>query len=229
MTKPTKTTDKIVDMELPTSKGQVATTSNHSISSTVASAQDTAKAVGSIRANPAVSSFMQRVLASKMQDKVVKDSDLDNPYGRPVPPINANLPAVINTAIAKTNGKFNVKWHQVKNLPGYFQSAIRAMGREVFTPVTRTKIEDINVISSLTNSDMELKLMGTWIKKHGVRNDSMEMKFHDLLPGYQANVDVYAAQGYTFAIVADQFGQYIYGWEETDNKIGHTHTTRMIG
>lgn len=220
MAKLTKFTSKTIDMASPMSKGQIAT------------ADDTARSISqhsrNITGNPAVSNFMQRVLASKMRDSEVSDNDLDNPYSRPIPPTNNNLPAVISTAIAKTDGKFNVKWHQVKNLPGYFQSAIRAMGRAVFEPVTKTRIEDIHVISSLSNSETELRMMGSWIAKHGHRNDAMEMKFHDLLPGYSAKVNVYAAQGYTFAVVEDQFGRYIYGWDEDDNKIGRTHTTHMI-
>lgn len=233
MAKPTKTYNKTIDLEMPTSKGQLSKVDSRvqQVPGTVASASDTAKSIAAhskgAMSNPAISKFMQRVLASKMKDKVVDDDDLDNPYTRPEPRTPDNLPAVISKAVAQTDGRFNVKWHQVKNLPGYFQSAIRAMGRAVFEPVTKTRIENIYVISSLSNTETELRMLGSWIAKHGHKNDSMEMKFHDLLPGYNAKVDVYAAYGYTFAVVEDQFGRYIYGWDETDNRIGRTSTKQI--
>lgn len=131
----------------------------------------------------------------------------------PEPRTPENLPAVISTAVARSEDvPFEPQWHMVRHLPGYMQRAIRAMGRQIFGPFTETPLEDIQVLSTLSNDDTEVKMMAAWIRKNGVRDDQAEMDFAATMPGYAAQTQIWSTQGYQFMIVKDFAGYYIYGW-----------------
>lgn len=130
----------------------------------------------------------------------------------PVPPTPENLPAVISTAIANTGETIIPEWHMVKHLPGYMQNAIRAVGRSVFGQFTDTPLEKIQVLSTLSNSETEVRGMMAWIKHNGIRDDRAELDFAGSIPGYGADVQLWNVVGYTFMLVKDFAGYYIYGW-----------------
>ena len=169
-------------------------------------------------------------IAARYLDRIMSSGLSDDETPDEVPgfeqPVTTTLPAVISKAIEVTGGAINPKWHAVKHLPGHMQSAIRAMGRAVFAPITKTRIEDIFVLSTFTNRPQELDYVGSWIKKHGVRVDTITYKFEQLLPGYGAEIHVYSVEGYTFAVIQDPMGKYIYGWPDSDNKIGPTRISQ---
>lgn len=138
----------------------------------------------------------------------------------------ANLPKIISTALAllKTDvakiDEKGIAWHDVKHLPGSMSSAIRSIGRSVFAPFTKTPIENIQVIANLgggPNTKDEMAFYGTVIKKHGTRDRDLEIEFQDHIPNYQADVVIYHWLGYTFFIVKDFAGVYIYSWSSKDN------------
>lgn len=137
--------------------------------------------------------------------------DTDGAEPQPV----ENLPAVISTAVQTqdTEVTFEPEWHQVKHLPGYMQQGIRAMGRMVFAPFTDTPIEDIQVLSTLSNPATHVKKMAAWITRNGIRDDAAELRFEEIMPGYRADVVIYNTAGYQFMIVRDFAGHYIYGYE----------------
>lgn len=141
-----------------------------------------------------------------------EDNDtIDNDTGVTTPDIKTTtLPAIISKELS-TQG-FEPEWHQVKNLPGYAVTAIKTFGRQVFKPFTDTPIEDIYVISTLSNPDDHVKAIATWIKQNGVKNDHAEAKAEDILPGYSGEILMYDVEDFTFMIVKDNFGYYIYGW-----------------
>jgi|GEM_PF-5548577 len=196
----------------PTSKGQVSTnntskpeTTKSHIPGRVASALETKASMrGQINARAA--DYLSRIHTSGLSDgdRIETLPDL--------PRVPDNLPAVISQAIVDSGHNFEVRWHAVRNLPGYMQSAIRAMGRAVFRPLTSTPIEDIYVVSTLSNTESEVKQVGSWIMKNGKRDDKMTLKFHDILPGYEGEVRVWKVEGYTFIVVSDFMGNYIYGF-----------------
>lgn len=129
------------------------------------------------------------------------------------PPTPQNLPAIINTAVAASGMNIEPQWHMVKHLPGYMQSGIRALGRQIFAPFTDTPIEEIQVLSTLSNDDVEVKAMMTWIKRNAVKDDEAQIKF-DNSPAsrYGADVQIWNAEGFTFMVVKDPHGYYVYGW-----------------
>ena len=198
------------------SKGQVAKSSDKksSLPGRVASAHDTrtTHVHGDIGARGM--DYLSNLAASGIEDEV----NVEVPGYEPVPPTPENLPAIINKQVGMHG--VHPKWHMVKHLPGYMQSAIRGLGRQIFKNFTSTPIEDIQVLSTLTNHDAELAAVGTWVKKNGHRYDQMAMQFERLFPGYNAEIHVWAAVGYVFVVVQDDFGKYIYSWpEDTSNRL----------
>lgn len=152
----------------------------------------------------------------------------DLEYGRPEPETPGTdvatietMPDVINKEIAK-HAPVEPEWHQVKHLPGYLASAIRAMGRQVFSVFTNTRIEDIQVIANLSgqgpNSEREMNAVSGWLKDNGVRDTDGEMNFQRSIPDYGAEFQVYNAEKFTFMIVKDEYGNYVYSWPTKDNK-----------
>lgn len=146
-------------------------------------------------------------------------------------PKAADLPAVLANAL-KVAGMQNPKWHMVRNLPGYMSAGIRAIGRQVFRPFTSTEIEDIQVIANVNgsgpNTSAELNAVANFLVKFGTKNSDAAMHFHDRIPGYSAEMKVFTFANYTFLVVKDHAGQYIYSWPSTDNKVATDDDTLKI-
>lgn len=143
-------------------------------------------------------------------------------------PTSKNLPAIISKALATMGRSLkgispdDVEWHMVKHLPGYLSKPIRAMGRQVFSPFTKTPIEDIQVIASLggaPNTDAEIDAVSKYVSKNGHRDHALEVLFTEVIPGYNAHVIIYDCLGYTFCFVKDFAGNYIYSWPSSDTRI----------
>lgn len=145
----------------------------------------------------------------------------------------ADLPAVVNNDIAVLSD-IEPEWHQVKHLPGYLRSPIRALGRQIFGTFTDTPIENIQVLAELEgqgpNSPREINAVARWLLKHGVKDNQAVMNFERSIPGYNAEIVVYRARGYTFLLVRDFAGKYIYTWPSSDERaVGESHRTRIDG
>lgn len=140
----------------------------------------------------------------------------DGEIPQPVKP--QDLPAVIEREMIYTGGRAHPKWYQVKRLPGYMQQAIRLIGRKVFKSFTYTPIEEVHVLSTLTNTESELQLTASWIKKHGNKVVHQKLEFEELIPDYEADMEVWDVAGYQFALVKDFMGLYIYGWVPKSGK-----------
>lgn len=180
-------------------------------------------------------SFLQRL---GLEDPEISDEEAarnaaqitDTVAGvRPRPTETDNLPAtietlpdVINKEVAKRSS-VDPDWHQVKNLPGYLKSQIRALGRQVFGSFTSTKIEDIQIIADVggngPNSLRELNAVASWLKENGQRDTDGEINFQQSIPDYDADFEIYNAKKFTFMIVKDEYGNYIYSWPTADNKL----------
>lgn len=137
------------------------------------------------------------------------------------PPEPTTMPAVISQEIAAEEG-VEPEWHAVRNLPGYLQNGIRAMGRQVFGTFTKTPIEDIEVIANLggqgPNDTRELSAVAGWLRKNAERHTEGEMNFAQSIPDYGAEFVMYKAEGRTFLLVKDFAGKYIYSWPTADEK-----------
>jgi len=123
-----------------------------------------------------------------------------------------NLPAVISHAIERAGDRFDPRWHMVRRLPGYLAEPIRRLGRSLIGAFTQTPIEEIQVVSTLSNSETEVKMMMAWIAKHGVRQDVATLDVDAVISGYRPDVQKWAAEGYSFLLVKDMAGYYVYAW-----------------
>ena len=153
------------------------------------------------------------------------DHVLDVHADEPEPPTTENLPATVSKAMWDPNTKTgkanpNLTWHQVKNLPGYAKTAIRAIGRVVFAPFTTTPIDDIQVLSTLSNSEIEVKAMISWLVRNGVKVQDTNLDFNGrIFPGYNPEIKLYRALDYEFMCVKDHEGYYVYAWPATANRL----------
>jgi hypothetical protein len=158
-------------------------------------------------------------------DDMMRDEpEMPNDYEEviPEPPTPENLPSVINKTITAHDPQaINPEWHQIKNLPGYMQRPIRALGRGVFSQFTDLPIEQISLVANLggqgPNSDREVAGVAAWLKSNAERIDDAEMDFGDTIPGYNAETLLYKLPGMRFLVVRDFAGGYIYAWPESDD------------
>jgi hypothetical protein len=186
----------------------------------VASQQASADAVKNVKMD---STSLAHLLSLMLN---VDEDELDQDVGFidiTKPTVNL-LPKVMSKALLAA-GQVNPEFHMVKHLPGYMSKAIRMVGRAVFAPFTKTPIENIQVIANVNgsgpNSDRELNAVANFLKKHGTRqawSDDAEIQFNDLMPGYKAKTVIRSFANYTFAVVIDHAGKYIYAWPSTDSK-----------
>ena len=191
---------------------------------TKASAASTARAVGNITPTDAMRDMMSRinVPADAIANEPEMPGDVDHEEVTPEPPPPASVPALINKAIAATDpNAINPEWHQIKNLPGYMQRPIRAMGRATMGAFTDTPIEEISLVANLggqgPNSDREVSAVAQWLKTNAQKVDAADMDFGNTIPGYEAQTLVYKVPGMKFLVVRDFAGGYIYAWPDASN------------
>lgn len=179
-----------------------------------ASADDTRKAMKDVKLDLQSLLLMMNMDLSGLEDEIEMTYDL-------MIPTSSKLPKVISAAL-RAAGKEDPKWHMVRNLPGYMSQGIRAIGRQVFSPFTSTKIEDIQVIANLggsgPNTKAEINAVAGFLMKNGTKINDASMEFQERIPGYSAEMKVFTFANYTFLLVKDQAGEYIYSWPSTDNK-----------
>lgn len=234
------------DLNGPKTKGELATPQakpgqKQNTGRKTATAQRTWQQMGNVRLNPNIEMPEINTDEVDMDDEISDEEarqnagvnqdtefnmlhQLNTPGAVPEPRIPETLPAVISKAMAKSGtdlANIEPEWHMVKHLPGYLAAPIRAIGRKVFAPFTKTPIEDIQVLANLgggPNSEAELNAVTRFISSRGRRDDAMEIEFQRVIPSYGADVVIYNCEGYTFFLVRDFAGQYIYSWPEKDSK-----------
>lgn len=106
----------------------------------------------------------------------------------------------------------NPKWLRISDLPGYMQQAIRALGRQVFRQFTQTSIEEIDIISTVTHEEIEVRAVMAWISKNGIRDDQAKIDFSRFMMGMESNTQVWNTPEHTWLMVQDPGGYYIYRW-----------------
>lgn len=160
-----------------------------------------------------------RDLMNRMQDiQGTDDAGYPEPETADVPAVSVdtdNLPRVANQAL-QAAGVQNPQWHQVANLPGNMQRAVRMLGRALFGGLTSTPTEDIymvgNVMGQGPNTAQEVSAVAAWIRANGRDLGRGDIDFAGSIPGYQADIRTYDAAGIRWLMVQDEFGRYIYAW-----------------
>ena len=230
--KPTTTQDKTkipsLDIKDPDIGRAAPTTGKPNAEPTAprtASAEKTRAKTSSITTGPEGMRHMLDLTRNLNQVDTSNEPDLDTELGvpEPEPPTADNLPAVLQRGLMRGD-EVQPEWHQVQNLPGYLSKPIRAMGRQLFSMFTRTPIENINVLADLSgqgpNEHQELNAVSARLRDRGRRLRQAEVSMRDLMPDYDAQVSVFEADGYTFMLVKDFAGRYIYSWPTKDTVKG---------
>lgn len=130
-----------------------------------------------------------------------------------------NLPAMISRELERTDAQFDPMWHQVKHLPGYLQNAIRGTARQVFDRFTKTPIEDIQMMCTILDPEVDVRKMMAWIMNNGQEVDKMTFDFSAQIAGYKADFSIWRAAGYEFGLCHDMGGYYVYGWPEAEAQV----------
>lgn len=138
----------------------------------------------------------------------------------PTPTNGTTAVAPLNQAMGDVVPAGSKPWQYVKDLPGYMSNGIRELGRQVFSSLTSTPIEQIQVMANLqgrgpTDQGL-LDRVVNHLEQNGRRLQDMEFEAQELLPGYGAKVRMYSSNGYTFMAVKDQMGKYVYGWKDAN-------------
>lgn len=132
-----------------------------------------------------------------------------------------NAPSKKETEIAQRI--HNVEWHNMMDLPGNMHQVIRNMGRRVFSAFGEQDFEDIDVVASITNNEEDLDAVAGLVRQFGVPvvKDNI-VDFGDTIPGYKAHAGVWAFANQYYMFVKDDFGEYIYTWNNTEtDKLQH--------
>lgn len=127
----------------------------------------------------------------------------------------------------------NLRWLRLNQLPGFMWRAIRAMGESIFSPLTSTRLDRIEVIADLGGKgphtrqeidDTAHRLRVSNDPSRIVNYSSVQMA--KLFGGlYQAKAVRFEEPDFTYLLVQDAMGGYIYRWPSADTK----QNARCIG
>lgn len=191
------------------------------------SAANTRQRVSAIRPSDHMRDMMSRI--DMTQDDEIDDAEAARRAGvgaagteldqRPV--TAQNLPSVLSQAVLAA-GQQQPEWHTINNLPGYMRRAIRGMGRQIFSMMTRTPHENIMTIANVDgqgpNTSDEIRAVAGWLRANGQDLGPVEVNHGRAIPGYESQAHDFSAMGIRFHVVQDPMGQYIYAWPEQDSR-----------
>ena len=117
------------------------------------------------------------------------------------------------------------RWLRLNQLPGFMWSAIRAMGESVFSPLTRTRLDRIEVIADLGGSGphtrQEIDDTAHRLRRASDPSRIVEYSSEEvarLLGGgvYIARAVQFETAEHSYLLVTDAMGAYVYRWPAVD-------------
>ena len=167
--------------------------------------------------------LIQQYTDDEMTDLIPVNDEEEDEEGVGVEEVEPNtLPQEIRNDL-RAQGNLTARFHSVQNLPGYMQDGVRMMGKKVFSSITATPIEDMNVLANLggqgPNEQRELNAVAGMVNMYGERRGDYEMKFDRILEGYEADIKVYEYKDQIFCLVKDFAGSYIYSWPAENKRL----------
>ena len=122
------------------------------------------------------------------------------------------------------------RWIRLSQLPGFMWAAIRAMGESVFSLFTSTRLDRIEVIAHLSgnylhagfNSRTVIDATAARLRRRSdpsrIVEYSTEQMAQFLGGRYQARAVQFEDPNYTYLMVQDPMGSYIYRWPSADTR-----------
>jgi hypothetical protein len=161
---------------------------------------------------------------------------LDHEQGDPDHVRPDNLPAITRHEVANISqaiqaaGTVYPKWHGIKNLPGFQHRQIRGMGQDLFSMFTTTPHHDILTISTMANSEREVKAVLGWLQQNAESLPELDIDYTGYGMGeYKPQVREFRTENTRFHVVHDRAGWYIYAYPEqtavehggSNDRLGH--------
>lgn len=124
------------------------------------------------------------------------------------------------------------RWLRLDQLPGFMWQAIRTMGQSVFSPLTRTPLERIEVIADLGGNGPHSRQQID-ATAHGLRTKTSPSNIVEYASAelaqmfgglYQAQAIQFETSDLTYLLVKDPMGSYIYRWPTADT---HRRSARI--
>ena len=118
----------------------------------------------------------------------------------------------------------NPQWLRLNQLQGFLWSSIRAMGESVFSPLTRTPLERIEVIADLSgngpHSRQDIDATAHHLRSTSEPSTVVEYSSKEIARlfgrAYQAQAIQFESAEFTYLLVKDAMGSYIYRWPGVD-------------
>lgn len=194
------------------------------------SADQTARAAGHLGNLDAA---MQGMDSDEMSDdEFLASLDLPTPGGYPDEPKEPSkeigflqkgmttIPSEWKDVPAILGQKYNVNFHEVRNLPGMIQRSIRMLGRSLFGTLTSYPLDNVLCVSSFTNTDRDVNNVAGFAKKNAQQESDLDFDFARVMPGYTAKGYLSRVGDTTFMVIEDFAGKYVYSWpSEYDKQI----------
>ena len=149
------------------------------------------------------------------------DDDVDNDYADPEPQ-TPGTDLAVQSKDAVAQGWQNPDWMTIKQLPGYMQQGIRALGKTVFGSLTSTPLSKVSILANLQgggpSEERELNAVAHHARATAQEPRDLSMQFGEVIPGYEPDATLYVGEEDTYLIVQDEMGKYIYHWPSSDTK-----------
>lgn len=132
-----------------------------------------------------------------------------------------------NPASDGTVAQHQPRWIRLDQLPGFMWQAIRSMGDAVFSPLTRTRLNQIEVIADLggrgPHLPQDIDTTAHWLRRTCDTSGIVEYSADELAKwlgeAYWAQAVQFITTEYAYLLVQDAMGRYIYRWPAQDTKI----------
>jgi len=127
--------------------------------------------------------------------------------------------------MAPANEGRATEWITLRQLPGFMWDAIRAMGDSVFSPLTNTPLGNIEVIANLAghgpHSQQDIDITANRLRQTTAPSNILEYSTDQMkhqFGMYEAQAVQFGEAEFTYLLVKDPMGSYIYRWSAADTK-----------
>lgn len=123
-----------------------------------------------------------------------------------------NLQDIINDAMRKDGQFIPITWIKLIQLPNAQRELLLKLAPYIFKECTSIRFTQILTTSSMIIPRANAVKLIEWIRKDGKRIPHQNFDFSNIIPGYTAKEQLWEKEGYSFLLVKDDQGYYIYGW-----------------
>ncbi len=173
--------------------------------------------------NPDIATLINQGIAKWLNNLPSDDlfpnikSSFSSAGNRPPTSTIPDYPVVPIETLPQLGGKLTPLWKTIGQLPGYAQSGIRKMGRDIFMsfPCFRIFAEScqkegtdplakVFVASDLTHNQTAVNWLARMISEKGKEVQAGQMDHTGMIEGYKPRIIMFMTEKYTFKLVEDR-------------------------